>query len=440
VIFGAVTSDRSNYEIPPGRVSALLPPVFFACGVSSFAVALGAFPFLVPLLGEHFYQPPVLAVTHLVTLGWVSAVIMGVLYRYVPGLTKQPLRYPRLAIVQWAAFVAGTAGLVASLWLGRWSGAAWSAGVLAAAGVLLCANLWVLIGRASGRGVAEVGIVGASGFLVAAALVGLLLAFDKEYDLLPGGTFTNLAAHVHLAALGWVGITICALSFRFLPAFLLPQLDLRGAARRQVVLLAAWVVLLVATLLASSRLIVFAALGVAAAFMVYLVLLVRMIGSHRMPIDWTARHAVASGVWLGIAIGLGLSLLATRVDLEPGGRLGAAYGVAALLGWMTNLVVGISYKLFPGFVAAARSERGRGAVPTASLGVPQRVQAPIFVLVNAGLGATVAGLCAGWPTTAFVGSIGVTAGGLTYVALVARTLAFTLVDPPRSNDPLRVLP
>jgi hypothetical protein len=62
------------------------------------------------------------------------------------------------------------------------------------------------------------------------------------------------------------------------------------------------------------------------------------------------------------------------------------------------------------------------------------------VLVNAGLGATVAGLCAGWPTTAFAGSVGVTAGGLTYVALVARTLAFTLVDPPRSADPLRVLP
>src|SRR5262245_38861423 len=96
---------------------------------------------------------------HLVTLGWVSAVIMGVLYRYVPGLTKQPLRYPRLAIVQWAVFVAGTAGLVANLWLGRWSGAAWSAGVLAAAGILLCVNLWVLIGRASGRGVAEIGIV-----------------------------------------------------------------------------------------------------------------------------------------------------------------------------------------------------------------------------------------------------------------------------------------
>ena len=47
---------------------------------------------------------------------------MGVLYRYVPGLTKQPLPYPRLAIAQWVAFAGGTAGLVVHFWLGSWSG------------------------------------------------------------------------------------------------------------------------------------------------------------------------------------------------------------------------------------------------------------------------------------------------------------------------------
>jgi hypothetical protein len=296
-----------------------------------------------------------------------------------------------------------------------------------------------MIGRAPRRGVAEVGIVGASAFLVAAALVGLLLALNKEHYFLRGGTFTNLGAHVHLAALGWVGVTISALSFRFLPAFLLPTRDLTVAARRQVLLLAAWVVLLVASLLAPSRIIWLAALGVAVALAVYLVLLARLVASHRLPIDWTARHAMASGVWLAIAIALGLALLGIRVDVTPGARLGAAYGVAGLLGWMTNLVIGISYKLFPGFVAAARSERGRMAVPIASLGVAQWAQAPIFMLMNAGLGSTVAGLAVGWVAMAVVGSVAVTAGGLAYVALTARTLAFALTDPGRPQTSLPVI-
>ena len=435
-----MANERRGYDIPPGRVSALLPVAFFAGGIASLAGALVALPFLVPLRGEHFYQARVLAVTHLVTLGWVSAVIMGVLYRYVPGLTKQPLPYPRVAIVQWAAFVGGTAGLVTNFWLGRWTGTAWSAGVLAVAAVLLCANLWRMIGRAPRRGVAEVGIVGASAFLVTAALVGLSLALNKEHGFLPGATFTNLGGHVHLAALGWVGVTISALSFRFLPAFLLPTLDLTGAARRQVLLLAAWVVLLAATLFASHRLVWLAALGVAAAFGVYLVLLVRLVGSHRLPIDWTARHAMASGVWLAFAIALGLALLGTGVDQPSGARLGAAYGVAGLLGWMTNLVIGISYKLFPGFVAAARRERGLPAAPITSLGVAQRAHAPIFALVNAGLAATVAGLAAGWMVSAVVGGGAVTIGGLAYVALSARTLAFTVTNPGPPRTSLPVLP
>lgn len=428
-----------SYAIPPGRVSALLPPAFFACAVTSLALALVLLPLLVPLLGEHFYQPPVLAATHLVTLGWISMVIMGVLYRYVPGLTKQPLPYPRVAVVQWAMFVGGVLGIVGHFWLGRWTGTAWSAGVIAVAGVLLCANLWTMIHRGPGRGVAEVGILAASGFLVAAALLGLLLAVNKERQILGGSTFGNLGAHVHLAALGWVGVTISALSFRFLPAFLLPTLDLSAAARRQVILLATWVVLLAATLLATSWIVVPAALGVVGALAAYLVMLGRLVRSHRMPIDWTARHAMASGIWLLIAMGLGIALLATRVDVAPGARLGAAYGLAGLLGWMTNLVMGISYKLFPAFVAAARRERGRAAVPIAALGVPAWGQAPIFIALNAGLAVTVAGVAAG-SQLAFAGSLVVTAGGLLYASLTARTLAYTLVDPTRVATPLPIVP
>src|SRR5579885_610020 len=82
--------------------------------------------------------------------------------------------------------------------------------------------------------------------LVAAAILGTLLAADKQRGFLGGDVVTNLAAHAHLAALGWVGLTVCALSFRFLPAFLLPTAEVADAARRLVALLAAAVLALVA--------------------------------------------------------------------------------------------------------------------------------------------------------------------------------------------------
>ncbi len=99
-----------------------------------------------------------------------------------------------------------------------------------------------------------------------------------------------------------------------------------------------------------------------------------------------------------------------------------------------------AWALFPSFVAAARRERDRPVASIASLGVPQWAQPPIFLLVNTGLGATVAGLAAGWTTVAVAGSLGVTVGGLAYAALTTRTLAYTVIDPPPSRNTLSIVP
>jgi len=120
-------------------------------------------------------------------------------------------------------------------------------------------------------------------------------------------------------------------------------------------------------------------------------------------------------------------------------RVAGAYGAAGLLGWMSNLIIGMSYKLFPGFVAAARVELARRRVPVGELGVPERASAPIFVGYNGGVLLLVAGLLAATPAVVTTGTIVLAAAGATYVAVIARTVAFTIVDPPRPSTPLRII-
>jgi hypothetical protein len=273
-----------------------------------------------------------------------------------------------------------------------------------------------------------------------AAVLGMLLALDKDLPFLGGSLLTNLSAHAHLAAVGWVGTTICALSFRFLPAFLLPEVDLTPAARRQVVLLAGGVTLLVALLLVRSALVPLAAAVVALAIVRYLALLARLVRARRMPIDWTARHALASALWLALTLGVGLVLAMHGAEDVFGVRLAAAYGVAGLLGWMSNILIGVSYKLFPGFVAATRAERGRPALPIADLGVPGGARPVVLVLFNGGVAVLVLGLLAGWVPLATAGAVGLTAAGALYGVTTARTLAFTVLEPRRPVSSLAVLP
>jgi hypothetical protein len=426
--------------MPRDRAGVLLPPCLFATAVVFFMSALVALPLVVGTLADHFYHPHVLAVTHMLTLGWISTAMIGVLYRYVPGLTKRPLPLPRVAVLQAATFALGVVGLVAYLALGRWQGTILAAAVLVVSIALFCANVWPLVLRGPGRGVAEVGILVATASLVLAAVLGMIFALDKHLPFLGGSLLTNLAAHVHLAAVGWVGTTICALSFRFLPAFLLPEVDLTHAARRQVLLMAGGVALLVAALLGRSRFVPLAAAVVALAIVRYLALLVRLVRTRRMPIDWTARHALASAVWLALTLLGGVVLAASGGEHAFGARLAGAYGVAGLLGWMSNILIGVSYKLFPGFVAAARAERGRRALPVADLGVSAWARPAVLVLFNGGVAVAVLGLLAGRVPLATAGTIGIAAAGLLYGTATARTLAFTVLEPRRPVSPLAVLP
>lgn len=412
-----------------GHAAALVPPCYFAVALLSFAISLAAAPFLAPTLADYFYQAHILAVVHGLTLGWISATMLGVLYRYVPALAKAKLPYPRLAVVQTLLFLSGAAGLIASFWTGQWVSTAWAAACLVLAAILAGVNLWPLLLRAPRFGVAEIGVLTATLFFVAAATLGTLLALDKQSSFLGGSMLTNLGAHVHLAAVGWVAVTLCALSFRLLPAFLLPTVQFPETARWLIGVLSAAVILLVASLLVQSRLSPVFAVVVGVTLLAYLATLGRVAASHRMPIDWTARHAMAGGFWLFATVAAGCTLAFVGAQTNIGARLAAAYGVGGLLGWISNLIIGISYKLFPGFIAGARVELGKAKVLVNQLGVPERSKPFVFILYNLGVLATVGALLAA-NVTALVFATSLLAGSaLLYAALSLRTVSFVLFDP-----------
>jgi hypothetical protein len=329
---------------------------------------------------------------------------------------------------------------VAAFWLHRWPPATAAAAVLVLSSVLLCANMWTMLLRSPNRGVAEVGLVASTGFLVAAATLGMLLAADKTWPFLPGSVLTNLGAHAHLAAVGWVGATILALSFRFLPAFLMPTVDPTPIAKRLVVALGVAVAVVAALLLGRSDATVAAAGALAALWLVYVGLVLRVVATRRMPMDWTAWHAVASAGWIACTALAGVTLAAHGADDQLGARLAAAYGVAGIAGWMSNLIVGVSYKLFPGFVAAARAYRGRRAVPIAVLGATPRVPPVVFGAMNAGVAAVVVALLGEIAWALRGGGVLLALGGLAYAAVAGRTLSFVVRDPRGAWSPLSVLP
>jgi hypothetical protein len=419
-----------------------IPIAFFVVAVLFFAGGLVELCFSVRQIAIYFYQFVPLAVVHTFTLGWITGSIMGVMYRYVPALTRRPIRWPRMAWAQLFLFVLGSTGMVAHFAIGIWFGLWLAAIVMLASIVLFAMNLAPCLWPEAGRGVAETGMFLSISFLVAAAVLGTMLGIDKSYNFLGGSVLTNLSAHVHLAAVGWVTLSICAVSYRMLPAFMLPTVTVPRSAIWQIYALAAALAGLVASLMLGLPGEIIWGLAIAAAMGWYVVLIANLVRTRRMPLDWTQAHALAGLVSLVAATGLGLTLIVIGVSSQTGARIATAYGVIGLLGFFSNFIIGMSYQLFPGFVTRAR--QGLGWKPATIAEISVRKPRPfIFIAFNGGVLAMTAGFAAGQFPLALAGAIVSAAGGLAYCAMILWTLGFGFRSAlPRSaaQAPLRVMP
>jgi hypothetical protein len=363
------------------------------------------------------------------------------MYRYVPALTKRPLRFPRLALLQLWLFVVGVMGMVAHFVIGYWIATWLAAAVVVVSVALFALNMLLCLAPAGRRGVAETGMLLAVLYLLVAAILGLLLAVDKTFGFLHGSVITNLAGHAHLAALGWVSLTICAVSYRMVPAFLLPEIELPRAAIWQLYGLAVAVAGLGIALLGGTGGAPIWSTAILLALLAYVAVLGSLVRNRRMPIDWTMRHALAGVVSLVLAAGLGLSLMLIDAGSAVGSRVAGAYGVVGLLGWVTNFIVGMSYKLFPGFIAGLRETAGWPKLAITELSLP-RYRPFVFFSLNVGVLALTIGLIASQATLARFGTIIIALGGLLYVSVMAWSLSYAYRPsvPRTASDPLRILP
>lgn len=420
---------------------ARLPIHFFTTAVALFGLGVAAAPWVVGDLMDFFYQPRILALTHTFTLGWISSAIMGVMYRFVPALTKRPLRFPRLARWQFGLFLFSATGLMAHMLIGEWAPTWMAAAVIVVSAIFFAVNMLYCVAPFWHKSPAETGMCMSVLFLPLAALLGMLLALDKSLGFLSGNVISNLASHAHLAALGWVSLTICAVSYRMAPAFLLSELRVPRVALWQLYGLAVGIAGLGLSLLGFLPYPSIWSVIILLAFLTYVGVLSTLVRTRRIPIDWTMRHALTGIVCLLLAVGFGFALLWIDPDSELGNRVAGAYGVLGLLGWVTNFIIGMSYKLFPGFVVGVRERRGWSTPAIAALS-SRGIRPIIFVLMNSGVVTLVGGLIAAQATIAWLGALTVSLGGLMYVAVMARTLSYAYRSsvPRPASDPLRILP
>jgi hypothetical protein len=334
--------------LPPRGV----PLLYIGFAYVSLALAFLAMALDPVAVAGFFYHARMLAVVHLVTLGWISASILGALYIVGPLALRTPMPARQLDYWAFACTAIGMAGMVAHFWIAEYSGMAWS-GIMVAAGMLyvggrLLRGLWaapVQPGVKLHIGLAFINLLGA-------ATLGVLLGFNKMTPFLPGFVLSNVFAHAHLAAIGWAIMMVAGVAYRLLPMVLPAAMPPARGLSASAWLLQAGVLGLFVTLLARSAWSAVFALVVIAGLAVFLRRVYwmrrhpRSAPAGRPRPDYAARHAAAALVYLGLAAAIGLALAIAPMS-EWTLRIALAYGVFGLVGFLAQMVVGMESRLLP---------------------------------------------------------------------------------------------
>jgi hypothetical protein len=358
--------------------------------------------------------PSTLAVVHLLTIGWLTILILGALHQFVPMITAHAAASDLAALLPLIGIGVGLAGM--EMGFTALSGALPANAVvgLPVGGVLVLLSVTVAAATLAPplwqtRPIALPArfVLAGLGFLLATCGLGLTFAAVLACPtVFPWGQFLSagLRAHVVGGLVGWFTLTALGVSYRLLGMFMLAPDD-RGRVGHAAFLLTAgglaiaWLASLAQMLdtPALSTLMVMGEALAAVGVVLYLCDMLRLYGARRRRA--LELHSVAAAAALG-ALAVATVLLIAADLTSSLGDVAAPALYLLVFGWLSGLALGQLYKLVPflTWLHQYSSLLGKSPVPGVAELVDQRRAAPWFVLYFAAVTAGTACGLLGWPT------------------------------------------
>ena len=328
------------------------PLLYFAFAHLSLFVAAGTLVFDPRSVAGFFYHPRMLAVVHLVTLGWITSSILGALYLVLPMVFRSPLSKSRLDGWIFGIYVTGVLGMVSHFWLDSPNGMVWSAGTVVLGLILAAIRFLPPVSASRVSPAVKAHLQLAFGNILLAGLLGTTVGLNKLFPFLPGGPLSGVLAHAHLAILGWAVMTVMGVGYRLIP-MLLPAAVPAGASLwvGAVLMEVGALTLAISLLLAPDWvrpgvILCVAGMAVFGHQLLWMRRNPRPAPQGRRTPELGVLQIALSVGYLALALTLGSMLAFTGPGVW---KMSAAmaYGVSLLLGFLAQIVVGVGSRIVP---------------------------------------------------------------------------------------------
>ncbi len=197
---------------------------FYIYAALSFLVATFLLLFSSSAFTQNSFHPQILAITHVMALGWGTMIILGASHQLVPVLIESKLYSNILAYLSFVLAATGIPLLVYSfcVFYFGWQ-AQWGAILINAAVIFYLINIAVSMVKSKKENVHAVFVFTATLWLLITTIVGLFLIFNFTHNLLSQDSLAYLPLHAHLGIIGWFLLLVIGVGSRLIPLFLISK-------------------------------------------------------------------------------------------------------------------------------------------------------------------------------------------------------------------------
>ncbi len=198
-------------------------PFYLYAAASFLAAALLLFLSAADFKG-HFFQPHILAITHIIALGWGTMIILGASHQLVPVIIEGKLYSEKLAYISFVLAAIGIPLLVYGFYIfDMGSPAKWGGRLIVLSILAFLINIGVSISKSKTESIHAVFVFTATLWLFLTVALGLAQVYNFTVIILPKSSLYYLAMHAHAGIIGWFLLLIIGVGSRLIPMFLISK-------------------------------------------------------------------------------------------------------------------------------------------------------------------------------------------------------------------------
>lgn len=384
-MFGA---SMSTDPVKTTSYKVVLP--FYAYAAAAFFIATLLLLFSAPAFGRHYFHPHVIAITHTMALGWGTMIILGASHQLVPVLIEGKLYSNILAHLSFALAAVGIPLLVYAFytfnmnWMARRGGE-----FVIDAVVVYLINMGISMAKSKTENVHAVFVFTAGLWLLMTTVVGLLLVYNFTIPMFAEDSLHYLSLHAHMGIIGWFLLLIIGVGSRLIPMFLISKYT---NAR-----LLWWIYILInlgliafAFMFLYTLPVYFYLLPVAAVTAALLLFGYYCRQAYRQrlrkQVDEQLKISVLSVLMMALPVILLIIMIISLWVAGENIRLVLAYGFTVFFGWITAIILGMTFKTLPFIIwnKVYHKKAGLGKTPNPKNLFSNRVFTGMAVLYLAG--------------------------------------------------------